>query len=56
MNGEPLRSRVNLCEGVRHHFPNIIAVDFYSRGELMAIVDELNGIGVASGDEIAAAS
>jgi hypothetical protein len=42
---EPLLARVRECERLRKHFPNLIAVDFYRRGDLFRVVDTLNGVG-----------
>jgi len=42
-----LLPRVIACEKQRHHLPNIVAVDFYQTGDLMAVVDELNGFKAA---------
>jgi len=39
---EPLLARARECERVRHHVPNLIAVDFYRRGDLFRVVDTLN--------------
>jgi len=38
----PLLARAHECERVRHHIPNLIAVDFYRRGDLFRVVDTLN--------------
>ena len=43
VNGEVLADRVKACARARHHLPNIVAVDFYTRGDLIGLVDELNG-------------
>jgi hypothetical protein len=42
---EPLLRRVRDCERLRGQLPNLVAVDFYRRGDLFAVVDELNGVG-----------
>ncbi len=39
---ELLRKRARLCERARGHPVNLVAVDFYAQGDLMAVVDELN--------------
>ena len=39
-----LIERVDLCRSEQDRVPNMIAVDFYSSGELFAVVDELNGV------------
>jgi len=43
-----LLARVQKCARERKHIPNIIAVDFYGTGDVMRVVDEMNGIGVPS--------
>jgi hypothetical protein len=42
---EPLMARLRECERIRHHFPNLVAVNFYRRGDLLRAVDTLNRIG-----------
>jgi hypothetical protein len=32
------------CADIRHHFPNLVAVNFYRRGDLFEVVDELNRV------------
>ena len=32
------------CQRIRRHFPNLIAVDFYARGDVFRVVDTLNGV------------
>jgi hypothetical protein len=41
---EPLLARVRKCERVRHHVANLIAVNFYARGDVFRVVDTLNGV------------
>jgi hypothetical protein len=41
----PLLRRVRRCEQIRHHVANLIAVNFYRRGEVFRVVDTLNGVG-----------
>ena len=41
---EPLLARARECRRIRDHLPNLVAVNFYLRGELFRVVDELNGI------------
>ena len=41
------RRRVDACERRRKHQPTILAVDFYSRGDLMKEVDRLNGVAMS---------
>jgi hypothetical protein len=46
VNAEPkLLARVRTCERIRDHLPNLVAVDFYRRGGVLAVVNALNGIG-----------
>ena len=42
---EPLLARARECERVRGQIPNLIAVNFYRRGDLFRVVDTLNGVG-----------
>jgi hypothetical protein len=39
-----LLARAQQCEAERHHIPNIIAVDFYRTGDLLRVVNKLNGV------------
>ena len=41
-----LATRIDACQRQRKHQPTILAVDFYSRGDLMKEVDRLNGVAV----------
>jgi hypothetical protein len=41
---EALLARARECERVRDRLPNLIAVDFYATGDLMRVVDRLNGV------------
>lgn len=41
---EPLMRRLRECQRIRHHIPNLVAVDFYARGDLLRAVDTLNGV------------
>jgi hypothetical protein len=41
---EPLLRRMRECEKVRDHLPTLVAVNFYRRGDLFGVVDELNGV------------
>jgi hypothetical protein len=41
---EPLLRRARECARIRGHLPNLLAVDFYRRGDLFAVADELNGV------------
>jgi hypothetical protein len=38
----PLLARVRACERLRDHLPTLLAVNFYRRGDVFAVVDELN--------------
>jgi hypothetical protein len=40
----PLMRRLDDCERIRHHIPNLVAVNFYRRGDLLRAVDALNGV------------
>jgi hypothetical protein len=39
----PLMRRLRECQRIRHHIPNLVAVNFYGRGDLLRAVDALNG-------------
>jgi hypothetical protein len=41
----PLLRRAQKCERLRHRLPNLVAVDFYRRGDVLGVVDALNGVG-----------
>jgi hypothetical protein len=38
-----LLRRARTCEQIRGHLPNLVAVDFYERGDVFGVVRELNG-------------
>jgi hypothetical protein len=40
-----LMPRVQACMGERGRFPTIVGVDFYDQGDLLKVVDDLNGVG-----------
>ena len=40
----PLMDRVRTCRRIREHLPNMLSVNFYKRGDLFRVVDELNGV------------
>jgi hypothetical protein len=40
----PLMRRLRECQRLRHHIPNLVAVDFYRRGDLFRAVNTLNGL------------
>jgi hypothetical protein len=42
---EPLRARATECGRMRGQLVNLVAVDFYLRGDLFRVVDDLNGVG-----------
>jgi hypothetical protein len=42
---EPLLARVQSCQRIRHRLPNLVAVDFYRRGDLLGVVNTLNRVG-----------
>jgi hypothetical protein len=45
VNARPaLLRRVQECRTLRHRLPNLVAVDFYGRGDVLGAVDTLNGI------------
>jgi len=33
------------CQQIRKHLPNLVAVNFYLRGEVFRVVETLNGLG-----------
>jgi hypothetical protein len=41
---EPLLRRARRCRFIRHQLPNLVAVNFYRRGDLFEVVDTLNAI------------
>ena len=41
---EPLLRRARECQRIRKHLPNLVAVDFYLRGDVFRVVDTLNGV------------
>jgi hypothetical protein len=44
---EVLLARARQCAQERGHLPNIVAVDFYKTGDLVRVVDQLNGTAAA---------
>jgi hypothetical protein len=40
----PLLARLQDCQRIRKHLPNLVAVNFYRRGDLFKVVDKLNGV------------
>jgi hypothetical protein len=41
---EPLLRRARECKTMRDHLPNLVAVNFYRRGDVFKVVDALNGV------------
>jgi hypothetical protein len=41
---DPLLRRTRECERLRRQLPNLVAVDFYRRGDLFGVVDTLNRV------------
>jgi len=41
---DALLARARECERIRSHLPNLVAVNFYRRGDLFKVVDKLNGL------------
>jgi hypothetical protein len=41
---DPLLARAKDCQRTRNHLPNLVAVNFYRRGDLFRVVDTLNGL------------
>ena len=41
---DKLLARVKECRKIRHHLPNLVAVNFYREGDVFGVVDTLNGI------------
>jgi hypothetical protein len=44
---DPLLRRARECQRLRKHLPNLVAVNFYARGDLFRVVDTLNGVRTA---------
>jgi hypothetical protein len=40
-----LLARAEACAAERRHVPNVVAVDFYRTGDLLSVVNRLNGVG-----------
>jgi hypothetical protein len=43
-----LEKRADTCRRARRHIPNIVAVDFYAKGDLFKVIDRLNRVEVNS--------
>ena len=41
---DALLKRARDCQRIRKHVPNLVAVNFYLRGEVFRVVDTLNGL------------
>jgi uncharacterized membrane protein HdeD (DUF308 family) len=41
---KPLLARARECERIRHHLVNLLAVNFFDRGDVFKVVDTLNGV------------
>jgi len=41
---EPLLARARECRRIRHHLPNLVAVNFYLEGDAFRVVDTLNRV------------
>jgi hypothetical protein len=39
-----LLGRAERCQSIRHRLPNLVAVDFYRRGDVLGVVNTLNGV------------
>ena len=39
-----LLRRAQTCERIRHRLPNLVAVDFYKRGDVLGVVRAINGL------------
>jgi hypothetical protein len=42
---DPLLRRMQTCQKQRSHLPNLVAVNFYKRGDVFRVVDTLNHVG-----------
>jgi hypothetical protein len=40
----PLLRRLEECRRLRHHIPNLVAVNFYRHGDLLRAVNALNSV------------
>jgi hypothetical protein len=40
----PLLRRARACQRIRKHLPNLVAVNFYRRGDVFGVVNTLNGV------------
>ncbi len=42
---DALLTRSRTCRRIRHRLPNLVAVDFFRRGDVLGVVNALNGVG-----------
>jgi hypothetical protein len=42
---QPLLARMRECQRIRHHLPNLVAINFYRTGDVFKVVDAINGVG-----------
>ena len=45
-----LLTRLRDCEAERGQTPNLVAVNFYRSGDLLAVIDEINGVSAATAE------
>ena len=45
-----LRDRLETCTEERELFPNLVAIDYFAQGDVLDVVDELNGVVRDRGD------
>jgi hypothetical protein len=41
---DPLLRRARECKRIRDHVPNLVAINFYEKGDVLRVVDALNGV------------
>jgi hypothetical protein len=41
---DPFHKRAQECRRIRGELPNLLAVNFYRRGDLFRVADTLNGV------------
>jgi hypothetical protein len=39
-----LLTRAQTCERIRHRLPNLVAIEFYQEGDVLGVVNTLNGV------------
>jgi hypothetical protein len=42
---QPLLARMRECQRIRHHLPNLVAINFYRTGDVFKVVDAINAVG-----------